>query len=487
MSDELVDELKWLARQRNQSDLRTERGQALARALGVDPESPAELCAAVDAAVEAMDSDAHQEAARWLVGSGPLRWEAVKSRQHEAAKVFDVKTDAFRRKRTKGRPSREDEVLTELARAIQAAPAGLGSGRIDNGTRATTVAVADSEIVPVGTGPGTGPGTGTGSGSPGDPLVDTPDGGSARRRWRWLLPIGLAVVAAVAGLGWRLGGRPDDRGSAVPSLGEGCPHEVSGGDLVTDPVITGAVRNHFDVSGGEAQYGCALAPLVALPDSPLSYQEFGSPGKTPREVIVAYDDGRVLTVPFAAWGSYRQIGGKAGDQAYAIAGDPVGLRVTGAAAYFDLGTDVQLVAEVAEAPYFFVIPIVVEAWEANGGVVGELGLPTSNPYVRDGNWRQEFQTGYLEASPNLAEIRWKPVESPRSELPPDEEVAGRIVAQLDATSWYINGDLQRLWIPDHLVWECLGGDGNALTHNTPGYAVAQLPYGGIATCADAGT
>ena len=471
----LVELLKWFALQRSQSDLRAERGRLLADALGVDPDSPSAISAAVDGAVASMDAGAHQEAARWLVGSGPLRWEALKSRQHEAAKVFDVKTDAFRRKRAGERPSRETEVLNELARTItanRAADRGADGAVDSDKADGDEVDGDETDPVPAGERPSASGGTST--------LLPA--------RWpkRLITATGVVVALGLALIGWWVAGRDmltEVGQPLVVSFVDGCQFEVGdweGGD--DEHGFGDTIRAHFDISGGEDEYGCALTPVETLPNSPLAYQEFGEAGETPRRAILGFEDGRSMTLPFAAWGSYRQIGGKAGDQAYEIAGEPVGLRITGSITYVELATDVQLVAETTEAPYFFVMPLVTAAWEARGGIDGELGRPTSNPHVRHGNWRQEFESGWLEMDGSLEEISWHAVEEPRQELPPDEVIAGRIVGQLDGTAWLVTEDLQRMWIPDGLVWECLGGSAEAVDTSTPGHAIAQLPYAGLATC-----
>jgi hypothetical protein len=462
----LVDLLKWFALQRSQSDLRGDRGRHLAKALGADPDSPSSLSEAVDEAVAAMDPGPHQEAARWLVGSGPLRWEALKSRQHEAAKVFDVKTDAFRRKRSGDRPSRETEVLSELARTISATRADEEQGDEEG---------ADGE--------GTAPSP-SGRRRP----VAGDEAGPFSSRWanRLVPATGLAAAVGLVLVGWLVArslGSLDPDPPLVVALPEGCPHEVGDLEGVTDEHGFGdMIRSHFRISGGEEELGCPLTPVELLPDSPLAYQEYGTEGETPGLVILGFEDGRSMTLPFAAWGSYRQIGGRSGDQAYAIAGEPIGLRITGSVAYVELETDVQLIAEAAEAPYFFVIPLVTADWAARGGLDGELGRPTSNPHMRDGRWRQEFESGWLEAATDLKDITWHAVDEPRQELPADEAMAGRIVGQLDGTAWFVTEDLHRMWIPDGLVWDCLGGAAEAVSVNVPGYAVAQLPYAGLATC-----
>ncbi|MEM9611648.1 MAG: helix-turn-helix transcriptional regulator [Actinomycetota bacterium] len=315
---------------------------------------------------------------------------------------------------------------------------------------------------------------------------------------RWLRPvtgagpgrrIGRLLVAAVAlgivlALGFGLLDGEDDPiagEAAAPSTVDGCPYEA--GVVAESGGLDANILAEYEAGGGRQAYGCGLTSVQRLPKSPLTYQEFGRPGATPDDVIVAFDDGGALTLPFAAWGSYRQIGGKSGDNAHAIAGDPVGLRVTGSVAYLELDSEVQLVAEKMLAPYFFVVAPVGEAWEREGGPAGDMGLPTSNLHVRDGRWRQEFETGWLEAENFDGSITWIAADS-AADLPPDDVIAGRILGQLDATAWFITADLERKWIPDGLVWECLGGAAEAVALDVPGHAVAQLPYIGLATCAD---
>lgn len=123
-----------------------------------------------------------------------------------------------------------------------------------------------------------------------------------------------------------------------------------------------------------------------------------------------------------------------------------------------LDSDVVLVAEERDAPYFFLVRAAVEAWDARGGVDGPLGLPTSNPLVIEGAFRQYFQSGYMEILNSTGEIVYVEVEDLAADLPDLGSLSGKLLRQSDATAWLITDDLTRKRIPDGLTFACLVGD-----------------------------
>ena len=150
-----------------------------------------------------------------------------------------------------------------------------------------------------------------------------------------------------------------------------------------------------------------------------------------------------------------------------------------------LDSDVVLVAEERDAPYFFLVRAAVEAWDARGGVDGPLGLPTSNPLVIEGAFRQYFQSGYMEILNSTGEIVYVEVEDLAADLPDLGSLSGKLLRQSDATAWLITDDLTRKWIPDGLTFACLVGDPEFAATDVPGYAIATIEYAGVATCRDA--
>ena len=99
-----------------------------------------------------------------------------------------------------------------------------------------------------------------------------------------------------------------------------------------------------------------------------------------------------------------------------------------------LDSDVVLVAEERDAPYFFLVRAAVEAWDARGGVDGPLGLPTSNPLVIEGAFRQYFQSGYMEILNSTGEIVYVEVEDLAADLPDLGSLSGKLLRQSDATA-----------------------------------------------------
>lgn len=496
----IVRQLRWLERTRGPDDLLSQEGRELARMLGLDVD-PASISAGIDQVIDSMPPDAYRDAARELIGSGPHRWDALKTRHARAGGAFGVGGDAFRRRRAHGRPSRESETLAHVARSIA--------------TRSAST----------------------------DPTSTTDHGQWSalrrRRRWTWLATAVVMSAMLVVGMlipRWSTvrfdRSSSDERGSvpdrsptvASPAVGDPPRTGAAGGEEVSPPPAATTPGSSSERAPGSSVAvlppACPYAPgdpgdeptgviedgvvnLIAdefelqrlaprcavdhvrqLGDGPIAFQEFGVPGETPTAAIIATSGGHVLTLPFAAWGSYRQIGGRSGDNAYLIAGLPVGLSETAQAAYVDLDTGVRLVAEERDAPYFFVLVPAIQFWDERGGVSGEMGRPTSNPQIIDGNVRQEFEFGWLEAFAQTGELRWTPVASPADDMPPLDHARNRIIRQADGTSWFITEGLRRKWIPDGLTFECLGGWGEVVSAETPGYAIAQLEYAGLATCDD---
>jgi hypothetical protein len=117
----VTEDLQELCRARSPSDLRRRplpflRDFAIAVG-GPDSNPDHGVEALITAAISRMPDQDYRRAAQTLLGDTPERWTALRERARRSAAVFDLGYDAFRR-RGKGRPSRLDDVLAQVAESI---------------------------------------------------------------------------------------------------------------------------------------------------------------------------------------------------------------------------------------------------------------------------------------------------------------------------------------------------------------------------------
>lgn len=233
-------------------------------------------------------------------------------------------------------------------------------------------------------------------------------------------------------------------------------------------------RAVFDAAGGSA--GCPARPAYRW--HALFVQETAVGGSPNGAILLVPPPGKDLHLNRAAWGSYHQLAGHSGNMAQTIGGLPGPVReFDDGHVEFELSKGAVMLAERADAPYFWIPAEYVAWWRSHP----ELGLPTSNPM--EAVMSQEFEHGIatvVSVDPQTPRITT--VESPASELPPLETIRGRIVRQADGTSWYVTDDGDRKWIPDGGTWECAGGAAKALDGDIASYAIATLPYAGHVRC-----
>lgn len=192
------------------------------------------------------------------------------------------------------------------------------------------------------------------------------------------------------------------------------------------------------------------------------------------------------------WDSYREIAGKVSpENAVRFGGYPteVERRRDPHAVIVRLDQGGYMVGRRDDTQLFWLPVHVLDVHEAHGGLDGDLGFPTSNPYFVAGTLRLDFEGGYVEAP--LADFGALVageqvdgavlVDDPSSGLP-DVPVRERILRQSSGTAWWVDADGTRHWIRDGGTWECLGGDAVVADGAMPGWAVAALPLGAPATC-----
>jgi hypothetical protein len=432
-------------------------------------------CAAVQVALTTLTPGEYQDAAVAIFAQTEGRWDPLAKRQEDAARAFHVGFDAFRRKRSDGRRSRFDEVIFELALVLESLPLDA-------------VPVYQPGLAPKMTPPV------LGSDEP--VKVETPAVSTSWLASRRVMA-GAGITLAVVVIALLLVFRPWDEssesaaGSVVALTEQDCSYlpGETGDPQPAQQNAAALAEDLYRMSGGFRLLGCPGNTVQDLGNGEVAYQELDTAQGDPNGALVVPAEASAILLNNAQWESYRQIGGKSGDDVYSTAGYPVGTRVQDGASWVELDEahGVLLVGESADGPHFFIVKIAADLWLETGAVLGPLGLPTSNPHTREGLFTQEFRGGYADLLPDgTLEITMVTPEEARAELPDDETLRGRILRQKEATAWWVNDELERLWIPSSEVFNCLGGF-DAVAEGTVsvrGYAVQTLQYGGVATCED---
>jgi hypothetical protein len=302
-----------------------------------------------------------------------------------------------------------------------------------------------------------------------------------RSRRPLVLATAVATVALVAAAGTLvLAGR---RGDADPGPSWG--RVVTDGDTpACEPVVAesggpsvaleAAVATMAPAvcSGGEPE---RLVDAEVQPIADARGHDLGvvvlPPGRTP-----------VVLTP-AMWTSYQTIGPEYG-------GYPVRVerpRQNLVRLRLDKGL---LLGHRDDTQMFWLPAPVVPRWHQQFGAVGDLGLPTSNPYVAaDGRVHLDFEGGYMWASVRevaafISGESGFQIVVPKDRAGPlgDPAPRRRIVRQATGTAWWVDVRGRRHWIPDGGTLACHGGAEAVAVDGLPGYAVATLPLGTAATC-----
>ena len=209
-------------------------------------------------------------------------------------------------------------------------------------------------------------------------------------------------------------------------------------------------------------------------------------------MVVLSPAGDAVLLNNTMWASYREIAGKVSpENAVVFGGYPaeVERRSDPDAVVVHLDRGGYVVGRRDDTQMFWLPIHVLDLYEARGGLDGDLGFPTSNPYFVGGTLRLDFEHGYMAAPlADLADlVAGEEVDSAaliddRSSALPDVPIHERILRQASGTAWWVDADGTRHWIPDGGTWQCLGGDGVVAADALPGWAVATLPLGAPATC-----
>jgi hypothetical protein len=214
----------------------------------------------------------------------------------------------------------------------------------------------------------------------------------------------------------------------------------------------------------------------------------------PDGVVVLPPSGKGVRLNDTMWASYREIAGKTSPQNAAIFGGyPVAVEqpTDPDAVVIRLDAGGLVIGRRADTQMFWLPTHVLDLWEAHGGLTGELGFPTTNPYFVGGQLHLDFEHGYMQAEMRDfaslllgAEVDTAVVLDGTEAAAPlrDTEIGEHIVRQTSGSAWWVDADGARHWIPDGGTWQCLGGEDAVALDHLPGWAVATLPLADPATC-----
>ncbi len=445
---DLARELRVLVRLRSPASVKQAELPALRSRCGDD------LAGCVDRAIAGIAETKYRAAAEALLGSGDGRWSTLERRGQSAAEAFGLTTyDAYRKPRRSTTTSHMEETLELVAEAMVAHS-------------------ADAERPPE---------------TISDP-VSTPRRGGLwnARRGVAAVVVGVVVLAGVIAVlmtrssgGAEPGRRAAAHPAAVthsPAATAHCPAKV--GDLppASPPELSRFVAPFHAAVASSGSPPCAAAPIERWQN--LIFQRLRNASGHPDGVVIGADPAHVLRLTEAEYSSYHQFGGKNGERAQAIAGLPLSLYADHSASILRTANG-GFVSEGRDQPGYFVGSTVWDTWQAGGGATSLYGLATSNPLFDGDGYHQDFEHGTFFL-PFNGTLRWQPVADPAAALPP--EPVGHILRHDDATTWYVDQQRRRHWIPDGDTYDCLSRKGATQIDGVPGYATATLSLGAPATC-----
>jgi hypothetical protein len=313
----------------------------------------------------------------------------------------------------------------------------------------------------------------------------------------WLAVAGALALAGVlvTGFLWLSGdpagdsARDDSAGSAANTCAQtaGDAPSMTPGDarqeLLADEVerVGGLCPNGLPVPHFQA-----LTQPVVEPDGSYAGVVVLAPGAT-----------EAVHMPPVAWFSYMQRAGTVRPNTQQpLGGYPTGIRRVEDpdATIVDLDSGGLLVGRRDDTQLFWIPARAMPLWQdQQGGLEGALGFPTTDPYwdyPEEPGIHMEFEGGAVFIPPESigALLAGEPVnarfelQDGRALLRNEELLRERIVRQRNQTSWWVDADGTRHWIPDRETFQCLGGRDVVARRDMPGPAVAQLPLGAPVQC-----
>ncbi len=446
-AEDRIEDLKTLAKARSATEFR----QCSPTWLGVGTAHEGDPAAALSAAIESIADPVFRAAATALF---PLPYDtnpgSLSERRSRAAQHFNVGASTFRTP-SATRVSYEERVLGAVVAQLNPDPSGfLRRHRTAAlGVLALIVTLAAVAIVglvagrsPSGSRPGT---------RVANPVPDLPDAPGLRPGPE------ATVTLTPSAFGERVG-----TAAAAPP----CP------TVNVDPAPGRIARvQAAQVAIGRDVRLCQSTSAVEHWD--MTAVEFGEFGSRESWIDIRYPDDRHLVMPNQAWKGYLKLRTQRGADG---PGRPSAWRLHPDGTS-ELETDGgQVVVGAASAlPHFYMTDAFVEAWRDRRD---ELGLPMSSS---SSGW-VDFEHGRIEVGTGSPNIAVETPEQARRALPDSSRLHNSVVRQRDGTSWFVDAQGQRWWIPDEATFMCLDGLHHSSLDQAPGAAVATLPPAGVASC-----
>ncbi len=282
----------------------------------------------------------------------------------------------------------------------------------------------------------------------------------------------------------------DAGGQAAPAGAEtaapSCAEPASAAPAASGRLIAAVTRL--------APEACAAGPAEIY--AAAEVQALADGEGDPDGVVVVSPADAEVRLTATMWASYRGIlQNNDPENIAARAGYPISVahRTDPVAVVIELDGAGFLVGRREDTQMFWLPREVLNLWEQHGEMTGDLGFPTSNPYLAEpaGEIRLDFEHGYMSspASPTgglpqpVGEITAVVLTPAQAAAPlAGVEVRDAILRQASGTAWWVDGDGMRHWIPDIPTWRCLGGPQAEAAVDQAGWAIATLPLGEPATC-----
>jgi serine/threonine protein kinase len=308
--------------------------------------------------------------------------------------------------------------------------------------------------------------------------------------------VGIRLIPTTSKLG-----SAETTTSTAPPVTVGTTTGTSGATLVvsndspspavtspTSPQCGASAEIQTPVEEGSLELAAAVGVIVAseglclgspsLRNGYVLIQLLVMPNGRPNGAIVASANAAIVLTE-AQWGGYHQIGAQDGSRYLATVGAPLIVDAAPKRTVITLEHGL-LVGAGPDGPYFWIPEPAIPLWNGSGAADGKMGLPTSNPYTRNGTIEQDYERGYLTVRSDDPTVHINYVDNPGAELPANPE--NHILRQPDGTAWFIDETRHRHWVPNGGTWNCLDGEHIVIPEEVSGFAIASLSPGPTAAC-----
>ena len=494
--DLLSSDLRTLAGLRSRTAVRDRPLPALdpmLAAVGADPDRRyVALQEVLGRAIGAVGDPDHRRAAAALLAFEAGRWRPLSRRGADAASVFGLGWDAYRRRRAKTGTSLLQETLHELALAIVYGSRSSGPGA--DGALASTADAAMASPAPSLDGPR--PGRATSIGLPEQDRAQAagPVPADRTRRWsrRSTLVAAALAIAIVAGTGAALF-RPSETPSAPVAERQAAPatpatcgnltHRVGAAGPASGPEVRAWVEPFRRAVGDLPAPVTRCAGFMEVQGNQI-FERISAGNNAGAGSLVATADGKGGVVAMEPFEFYAFSQGELDPpDPNDRLGTPLRRVDRGDGTRVIELTSGVIVTDRVESPSLWITAAFWRRWVELGGLDGAPGRPLSQSYgVTDVGNVQDFEGGRLVSDFRTGDIRWEPITSAGLELPDDYRGA-ILVSPSKTTSWFVDLDGVRHWLPTDVDYRCARSAHAAEDlRDVPAAAIASLPAGEAFRC-----